>query len=319
MAASDAKEQAVAQQVWGRPASAGRRTSGGRRHLSRTLCPRPPEAEGVASDVDPPSDNIVWAHQSAEVFPPIFRFRGTGRAPDLWDATSGDKQPAGYELTHASTVVRVTIYGYHSRFAAFRRHTAASHARFDETQTVLGPIEGPWSVAFSGRQGVPLLIIFNHLISWTDHANAGVRYYSGRAAYAQSLRIDADWIAPGRRVQLDVGAVREIAHARNGSDLGAAWRAPNGADITPALRPGANRLEIEVNNYRVNRMMGALQPGAYAYVFASLQPFFTASAPLAPSSLWGAGASAWLARGGAAIMSTSRRCIASPLEVRFAS
>ena len=57
-------------------------------------------------------------------------------------------------------------------------------------------------------------------------------------------------------------------------------------DITGALQPGANRIEIVVTNYWANRMIGDKQPGARAQTFASIDPF-TAASPLRLSGLLG--------------------------------
>lgn len=46
----------------------------------------------------------------------------------------------------------------------------------------------------------------------------------------------------------------------NGKPLGTLWKAPLRVDVTPALKPGANTLEIKVINLWVNRLIGDQQP-----------------------------------------------------------
>jgi hypothetical protein len=70
---------------------------------------------------------------------------------------------------------------------------------------------------------------------------------------------------------LDLGQVKEIAEVTvNGQPVGSVlWKAPYTADVTAALRPGRNRLEVRVTNLWVNRVIGDLQPGAtrrYAFL-----------------------------------------------------
>jgi hypothetical protein len=101
--------------------------------------------------------------------------------------------------------------------------------------------------------------------------------------------------------------VRELGSVRlNGRDLGTVWTAPWRVDITAALLPTGNRLEIEVINGWVNRLIGDLQPGNKAlrqltwssgllggkthaagrYTFVTHQ-HYKADSPLRPSGLLG--------------------------------
>jgi hypothetical protein len=57
-------------------------------------------------------------------------------------------------------------------------------------------------------------------------------------------------------------------------------------DVTKALVPGANDIEIRVTNLWVNRLIGDAQPGAEKITF-TVTPPYTPSAPLRPSGLLG--------------------------------
>ncbi len=73
----------------------------------------------------------------------------------------------------------------------------------------------------------------------------------------------------------------------NGTDLGVLWKAPFRVDVTNALIPGINHLEIGVTNLWVNRMIGDQQPWALKkYAFADFNPY-KADSPLLPSGLLG--------------------------------
>jgi hypothetical protein len=62
------------------------------------------------------------------------------------------------------------------------------------------------------------------------------------------------WLAPGRKVYLDLGIVKEIAAVRvNGQSAGVLLWAPYRLEITKLLKTGANRLEIGVTNTLANR------------------------------------------------------------------
>jgi hypothetical protein len=54
-----------------------------------------------------------------------------------------------------------------------------------------------------------------------------------------------------------LGWVHVVAQVRvNGRDLGRLWKPPFRLDITGAVRPGENRLEILVTNQWINRLIG---------------------------------------------------------------
>jgi hypothetical protein len=56
---------------------------------------------------------------------------------------------------------------------------------------------------------------------------------------------------------LDLGEVRYAARVRlNGRDLGPRAWGPYRWDISDAVRPGANKLEVEVANTRANELAG---------------------------------------------------------------
>ncbi len=58
-------------------------------------------------------------------------------------------------------------------------------------------------------------------------------------------------------------------------------------DVTGALKPGANALEVKVTNLWVNRMVGDRQPGASTQYTFTRPVFYKAASPLLPSGLLG--------------------------------
>jgi hypothetical protein len=87
---------------------------------------------------------------------------------------------------------------------------------------------------------------------------------------------------------LDLGQVKEIAEVSvNGKPLGILWKTPFQADVTGALKPGPNRVEIKITNLWPNRMIGDLQPSAAKrYTFTDYKPYMKDS-PLLESGLLG--------------------------------
>jgi hypothetical protein len=150
-------------------------------------------------------------------------------------------------------------------------------------------IAGPWQVSFPENLGAPPQITMETLADWTTHPDPGVRHFSGTATYRTSFTLSADPTAGGNPVVLDLGEVKEVAEITvNGHNLGIAWKQPNQIDITTAVQPGENRLEIAVTNLWNNRIVGDLKKPERAPVTrTNLKGKFNAASPLLPSGLIG--------------------------------
>jgi hypothetical protein len=137
--------------------------------------------------------------------------------------------------------------------------TASGQDKTVEVASIPGPIEiaGPWNVTFPAGRGAPAQATFEKLISWPDHADAGIKYFSGTAVYRKTVNIPAENLGANRILQLDLGRVQVIAEVRlNGKDLGILWKAPFRVDVTSAAKAGDNELEVRVTNLWPNRMIG---------------------------------------------------------------
>jgi hypothetical protein len=119
------------------------------------------------------------------------------------------------------------------------------------------PIAGPWLLRFPAGWGAPPQVELPQLTSWSEHADAGVRYFSGTATYTKTIEVPRGFVAPGHHVWLDLGDVQVVAEVRlNDRTVGTLWKPPFRIDITDALQPGANALEVRVTNLWVNRLIG---------------------------------------------------------------
>ena len=119
------------------------------------------------------------------------------------------------------------------------------------------PVSGSWKLSFEPNRGAPDQVTLDSLISWSEHSDPGVKYYSGVGTYTRNLDLPQDLIGSHRRLYLDLGRVEVMAHVTlNGQDLGILWKPPYRADITAAAKPGANELEVQVVNLWPNRLIG---------------------------------------------------------------
>jgi hypothetical protein len=107
-------------------------------------------------------------------------------------------------------------------------------------------------------------VTLNELKSWTEIPEA--RYFSGRGVYEIEFPL-AMRAAADIGVVLDLGRVHETAEIQvNGEPAGVTWMRPYRADITAFLRPGTNRLRIDVTNLLINRVLG-MGPIDYSAVY----------------------------------------------------
>jgi hypothetical protein len=121
-------------------------------------------------------------------------------------------------------------------------------------------ITTPWTLKFPPNWGAPAQITLDKLISWPDHSDAGVKYFSGTASYFNDLDISPEQLKDGHALYLNLGVVKNFAEVKlNGQSLGILWKPPFRLDITSAVKPGKNTLEIDVTNLWPNRLIGDAQ------------------------------------------------------------
>jgi hypothetical protein len=190
-------------------------------------------------------------------------FRISGKAPELWDPGSGRiRTLPAYTQGGGRTKVPLQFAPYGSWFIVFRKPSAAvaaaASARNFPTFTMVRELSGPWTVQFDPKWGGPDSVEFARLVSWTRRPEEGIRFYSGTATYSRSFDAPNSKLPDKRmRAYLDLGEVRQLAQVRlNGKDLGVLWAKPFRVDVTDALQPADNRLEVEVVNSWPNRVIG---------------------------------------------------------------
>jgi hypothetical protein len=128
-------------------------------------------------------------------------------------------------------------------------------------------LEGPWQVGFPEGLGAPAEITLPRLSSLHRHSEPGVRYFSGPATYRMIADLPDGALRTGQRHFLDLGRVEVIARLKvNGRPFGTLWKPPYRTDVTEALKPGPNMIEVEVTNLWPNRLIGDEQlPPEYDY------------------------------------------------------
>jgi hypothetical protein len=173
----------------------------------------------------------------------------------LPEGQSADAQP-DYELSVDATA-KTLIYAWQPGKIVGR--TAAGREWQAEVPDVPKPVEvtGPWNLYFPPNGGAPAVVSLPRLISWTEHADNGVKYFSGTATYSTEMDLPEALFGQGNSLRLSLGVVKNLAEVFvNGKSLGVLWKPPFRTDVTTALRPGRNTIEIRITNLWPNRLIG---------------------------------------------------------------
>jgi glycosyl hydrolase family 106( putative alpha-L-rhamnosidase) len=220
-------------------------------------------------------------------------FRSAGRRPELWDAVTGERRELPeYSVAGGRTSVPLRFEPHQSFFILFRKaETDARPAGKNFTDpAAISEVSGPWTVRFQAGRGAPEEVTFPALEDWSKHADPGVRHFSGIATYR--TRFEWHQGPPERdrrsRIFLDLGKVQIMAGVKlNDRDLGVVWTPPLRVDVTGALRPESNVLEVRVANLWPNRFIGdAARPEDKRVTWTTWNPFRPDS-PLLESGLLG--------------------------------
>lgn len=212
--------------------------------------------------------------------------RASGRNVELWDPVTGEIKPASYRTENGRTILRLSLNGAGSVFVVMRGEGAPSRVVAVPQERTTKVLDGAWTVSFQASRGAPAQITLPSLISLSEHADPGVRYFSGVATYTKALEL-ATGPEAGQSYFLDLGQVEDMASVRvNGTEIGTVWRPPFRVDITRALKRGSNDVAIEVANTWKNRLIGDQQPGMTQVSFAP-SAAESADTPLLRSGLIG--------------------------------
>ena len=185
------------------------------------------------------SKHAVIKEKQSLMLPPV----PTTGEPPLWEiTTTSDGKPAVRAWANGEVNLRST--------------TGTSHATATNVSAPM-QLPGPWALYFPPHLGAPSSVRLNDLISWTDHTDPGVRYFSGTAAYQTDFTV-IDPPPAGDEFWLDLGVVKNFAEVSlNGKDLGLLWKPPFRVNVTQAIhRASSNKLVIKITNLWPNRIIG---------------------------------------------------------------
>jgi hypothetical protein len=248
------------------------------------------------------AEDIAWNHRAATGFDSYFisnqndqqrtitlSIRVASRIPELWDPMTGSVKTAGeWKIQGGRTILQLKLDANASLFVVLRQPTTMTSALKHKNWMTVEPVQklkDTWTVQFDKNFGGPAKpVIFNKLSDWSANENSAIKYYSGTACYTQEL----SWHTGSNNVWLDLGKVDNIAEVYvNGIDCGAGWTYPYRVDISKALKPGTNKIRIEVSNTWANRLIGDNALAPEKRITWTNAPFRLDGKPLLPAGLLG--------------------------------
>jgi hypothetical protein len=277
---SDREVKRLADALWGEnPVAAGQPRNVGKGRVVHGVTARqflesdrlPPDFQFEAAQKDAQIDYIHRRDGDTDIYFVANRakrdeairatFRVSGKAPELWDAVTGERRiAAAYTDANGRTTVPLDLAPCGSVFVVFREPATGHPATAEVNAATFTPrheLTGGWTVHFDPKFGGPASANFDQLVSWTTRPEPGIRFYSGTATYRKTFDLPADVARERGRLVLDLGKMREIAEVKlNGKPLGVVWAPPFRVDVTDALQPQGNQLEVEVVNFWPNRIIG---------------------------------------------------------------
>jgi hypothetical protein len=174
----------------------------------------------------------------------------------LPDSEAATGAPPSFEVAgdgHGGAILRAFETGDYDLATAAGKKAKAAVAQLPAPQE----ISGSWQLKFPPNWGAPESVTLDQLISWTEHPDSGVKYFSGTAEYEKVVAIPAEDLGSGRELWLDLGAVKNFAEVSlNGKSFGVLWKPPFRVNITSAAQPGLNSLKVKVTNLWPNRLIG---------------------------------------------------------------
>lgn len=203
-------------------------------------------------------------------------FRVSGKQPEIWDPVTGQRRDLGvFTQKDGCTIVPLEFERNGSMFVVFKKETrnvkletggsGNNFLKFEPVQE----IAGPWTVQFDPQWFYPTeglngdqakgLLVFDKLEDWAKRPEPAIQHFSGTVIYKKKFELStvSSFQFPVSNCFLDLGTVKETAKVKlNGQDLGVVWCHPWRVEITGAVMPGENKLEIEVVNLWPNRLVG---------------------------------------------------------------
>jgi hypothetical protein len=218
-------------------------------------------------------------------------FRVAGLQPEFWNPLSGAVAPAAVATKSAdATAVDLDLPPYGSTVVVFTSRTLPPPPAAPAVATVPAPLDlgAGWTVKYGPNSPA---VAMEKLVSWTE--SEATRNFSGIATYEKTITVASELLQAGVKLSFDFGTasapqaagagrsqgyrtaldvpVREAAVLYlNDRRIGSVWAPPYAIDVSGQLRPGENKIRVDVANLAVNYMASIKLPN-YNYAGVTQQ------------------------------------------------
>lgn len=185
-------------------------------------------------------------------------FRIANKQAEFWDpVTAHQYKITNGKNTHKTTVINLQLPAYGSCFIVFsdEKRELTEYNKLAKIKST--EVKTPWTLSFPENWGAPASVKLKELISWTDHENKGINYFSGTATYTNNFNISKDALEVNKSIYIDLGEVLDVAEVFvNDKPVGILWTKPFKLNIKDFVKDGENRVKIKITNMWINRLTG---------------------------------------------------------------
>ena len=223
-----------------------------------------PNIEDIPENIIQKTEKLILAGENVLVQNPEIakKFKGkiltNNKQVEFWDPVSSKQfSIADAQSVDGITKVNLKLSAYGSAFVVFIRVNGdlPTYNESLDTQTI--EITSPWKLSFPENWGAPASVELDKLISWTDHKEKGINYFSGTASYENVFIIAKEAIESKKGISIDLGEVYDVAEILvNGTSAGILWTKPYKLNIEEFVKEGENKLEVQITNLWINRLTG---------------------------------------------------------------
>ena len=258
---------------------------------------------GVAKDliIEKNNHQIAWTHrkygdahiyflsnQSPVPVAKLISFAVQKKKMELWDPVTGkmrylfDQIP--FYLNMTSVVIKFDAN--QSFFVVFNEDIGSEEMLMKVPSDTSFKVNGEWIMSYLDNYKKYKKVTINNLKSWTMSTDSVLKFYSGTVKYRNKFIINSEFIGKDMFIKFD--SIYNIATVKiNGIECGTVWTHPYELDITKAIKPGTNTIEVDVTNTWHNRLIGdQLLPEAKRNTWTTA-PFRLKDKPLLPAGIVG--------------------------------